>query len=294
MTRTGYPDFYCIGSQKAATTWLYHCLRSHPRVCVTPFKEAHYFDSLYVKAGQAIHRTRIRQSKAYFAAQPQSGLRRALRWLTLSPKQRNAEKRMRWWLSQEGRRIDDEWYRGLFAGARLDQVLVDVTPAYAVLPAEGIKHVHRLNPDARVMIVLRDPVERSFSHAKMLLEKYRQPMTDERLFERATSPLVASRDRYASILDRWQAVFPPGQFMVAFYEEVSADPLGLLRRVCDFIGIPFERRYFAQARRVLYRGPRVSLSPELRAKLVLHHQDTIAEMQRRFPEATRRWGRMGE
>lgn len=290
MSTTGYPDFYCIGSQKAATTWLYHCLKAHPRIHATAFKEAHYFDSLYVPFHRRIHQARVRQSKEYFALRDRSGFLPALRVL-LSPTRRNAERRMRWWLSQEGKIIDDEWYRGLFAEARPDQIRFDVTPAYAVLPPKGIAHVHRLNPEARVLLILRDPVERSFSHAKMLLKRSQRPLTDELLFQSATSPLVSSRDQYGAILDRWQARFPPEQFLVAFYEEVLTAPLALLRRICEFNGIEYRSRYFSKARKVLFRGPRASLSNGLRAKLLAYHGETIREMQRRFPTATQGWGR---
>mgnify|MGYP003645700298 FL=1 len=38
-----YPDFVCIGAQKAATTWLYNVLRRVPGVFLPAIKELHYF-----------------------------------------------------------------------------------------------------------------------------------------------------------------------------------------------------------------------------------------------------------
>lgn len=43
------PNFLGIGAQRAATTWVHHCLREHPQVFVPTCKEIHYFDRNYHK-----------------------------------------------------------------------------------------------------------------------------------------------------------------------------------------------------------------------------------------------------
>ena len=40
-----FPDFLCIGAQKAGTTWLYDNLKKHPDLGLPDVKELHYFDS---------------------------------------------------------------------------------------------------------------------------------------------------------------------------------------------------------------------------------------------------------
>ena len=46
MTPT-HPAFLGIGAQRAATTWVYACLRAHPEVFLPESKELHYFDEHY-------------------------------------------------------------------------------------------------------------------------------------------------------------------------------------------------------------------------------------------------------
>ena len=41
------PAFLGIGVQRAATTWVYECLRAHPEVFLPDLKEVHYFDENY-------------------------------------------------------------------------------------------------------------------------------------------------------------------------------------------------------------------------------------------------------
>lgn len=39
------PDFIGIGAMKAATTWIFGCLKEHPEICMSSKKELHFFDS---------------------------------------------------------------------------------------------------------------------------------------------------------------------------------------------------------------------------------------------------------
>ena len=43
------PNFIGVGAQRAATTWLYQCLKEHPEVYVPEVKEIHFFDENYDK-----------------------------------------------------------------------------------------------------------------------------------------------------------------------------------------------------------------------------------------------------
>lgn len=41
------PDFIGIGVMKAASSWIFACLKEHPAICVSKKKEIHFFDKLY-------------------------------------------------------------------------------------------------------------------------------------------------------------------------------------------------------------------------------------------------------
>ncbi len=43
------PNFLGIGAQRAATTWLFECLREHPEIYLPPQKEIHFFDENFDK-----------------------------------------------------------------------------------------------------------------------------------------------------------------------------------------------------------------------------------------------------
>ncbi len=56
-----------------------------------------------------------------------------------------------------------DWYASLYRDARADQVCGDITPAYLVHPG-AVADLARTLPDARVVVVLRNPVDRAYSH----------------------------------------------------------------------------------------------------------------------------------
>jgi len=287
-----FPDFYCIGSQRAATTWLYRSLQQHPEVFTPDIKEIHYFDSIYIDHHKNIHTSRIKRGQAHF-----NKLVRTYRypWILqirqwfLTGKKRNAERRMKLWIEQKGKAIDDTWYAAIFEKASENELICDITPAYAALPNQGIEHIYRLNPKAKVLFIIREPVERAFSHAKMIINKSDRPMTEENLLATATSDLVGSRNQYGAIIDSWQSVFPPSQFMISFFEYVINHPLDFLEKVCTFNGISFSKSYFPKAHKAVYRSPDIQLSKAAIQALQEQYRPVILEMRKRFPEETRNW-----
>src|SRR3954453_12016570 len=161
----------------------------------------------------------------------------------------------------------------------------EASPSYLFHPLAPDR-VARLLPDARLIALLRNPVERAFSHYQHEVALGREPLSfeeatareDERMrgeLERMLSEpsyfsyawwnyTYLARGRYAEQLERWYASFPPEQLLVLFTEELAADTAGTYRRVLDFLGAYahdlesypriFEREY-------------EQMSPETRARL---------------------------
>lgn len=63
------PNFYILGAAKAGTTSLYHALRKHPQVYLSPVKEPHFFDieANFVKGLEYYQNTFFRNSDRYLA-----------------------------------------------------------------------------------------------------------------------------------------------------------------------------------------------------------------------------------
>lgn len=292
-----YPDLICIGSQKAATTWLHRMLARHPGTFMPPIKEAHYFDTLHVYGQRNFQIRRSGRARRLLHEQfEQTAAHRLAAYLLTDVLRHEGARRyiaeLRFSAALWGKTVDDKWYASLFEGARPNQVACDFTATYALLPPEGIEHIRRLNPDARILIILRDPIQRALSHARMLVVRHRAPRNSESLRQFLNNWAVRSRDDCIAALDRWQAHWPHEQFKVIFYDDIRARPLDVLADVCDFVGLPFDPRYFPKPKRVVYRGPSIPATDEIMLMLRRRFEPMLAELARRYPTPASGWGKV--
>lgn len=137
-------------------------------------------------------------------------------------------------------------YLGLFADAPRDAVIGDISPLYLYAPKTAERIRARI-PDARLVAILRNPIDQAFSHFQYARARMIEPLDSfdaaldaepERLRDH-WQPLFQYSDfpRYAEQLRRFQAHFPPGQLKIFLYEDYRADPKGVLRQIFEFAGV---------------------------------------------------------
>jgi hypothetical protein len=162
----------------------------------------------------------------------------------------------------------DAWYRSHFATTatrRLrarplgyEPVTVDASPYYLFHPLAPAR-ARATVPEAHVVMLLRDPVERAFSHwkerrnhtealgfeAALAAEPARTAGEEARLLADPTYVSFAHRHQtyltqgcYGPMLERWLEAYPADQVTVVAAEEFYADPQSLVDHLSDRIGIP--------------------------------------------------------
>ncbi|MBX9580398.1 MAG: sulfotransferase domain-containing protein, partial [Gemmataceae bacterium] len=135
-----------------------------------------------------------------------------------------------------------DWYLDQFAPAG-GRLAGEASPSYALLPSDRIHLLRRLIPDLKLVVLLRDPVGRAWSHVKHTRHfreaHFADAPADGPPDWRAglAHPWVAAAGDYPGQLRRWLAVFPRDQVYIDFYERIAADPAGLLRDVFTFLGV---------------------------------------------------------
>ena len=154
-------------------------------------------------------------------------------------------------------------------------------------------------PNVRLIALLRNPVDRAFSHYQHEVALGREQLSfedalaqeDERMRGELDRMLgdpayfsyawwnytYAARGRYAEQLERWFAAFPREQLLVLLTDDLAADTAGTYRRVLEFLGVDpcgldsypriFEREYG-------------EMDPATRARL----EEEFAEPNRRLTE----------
>jgi hypothetical protein len=169
----------------------------------------------------------------------------------------------------------EAWYRGNFPNRLRARGLVgEASPSYLFHPLAP-ERVRELLPEARLIALVRNPVDRAFSHYQHEVALGREELSfedalaaeDDRLrgeeermraepayFSHAWwNYTYRARGRYAEQIERWLEVFPREQLLVLPSEDLGGDPDGAYVRVLEFIGAPphhldayprvFERQY---------------------------------------------------
>jgi hypothetical protein len=252
--------FVCIGAQKSGTTWLARILSTHPDMFMSPVKELHYFDH----AGgltQHLSERKLRSRNRKFLQ----------RLLTQWHRFRELKAQRSWYKSYLSGPIDDAWYAALFRERDGKRFAGEATPEYAIIGEAGFQHLARLAPDARLLFIMRNPVTRAWSQALHHCRTTRRDAmrigTAEMIRIMEDAPNFEALCDYAATLETVARVFPAEQIMTLFYEEMHQDREGSLRRVCAFIGIPFDPKALPELGERFNRSQDVPLPDAMRAHL---------------------------
>lgn len=223
-----WPNLFVVGAGRAGTTTVYHCLKQHPDIYMSPIKEPHFFSSTLF--GPWLHTVET----------------------------------------------DDE-YLSLFRGASEQRMLGEASISYLPDP-EAARAIRRVSPEARIIAILREPIDRAYSHY-LLARSWREEQRPflEALREPTPSSPYALFGLYCAQVRTYLDLFE--RVLVLFYEEIFPDLRRSLRRVFEFLEVDPE-----VAERVRVRRHNVYARPRGAAGLVIR---ATAPMQRSLPARVR-------
>ncbi|MEJ3745126.1 sulfotransferase [Actinomycetes bacterium KLBMP 9797] len=193
----------------------------------------------------------------------------------------------------------ERWYRGHFPAPMAGRQTFEASPYYLFHP-RAAERVAATLPDAKFIALLRDPVERAYSHYLHTRSYGVEPLSfgdalaaeHDRLAwalragpdSRAAHTVLrrysyAARGRYAEQLERWFRHVPRARTMVIRSEDFYADPASTYADVLRFLDLePFLPPRFAQhTRRVEWGGPPRQVREALRAYFVPYNA-ALAEL----------------
>lgn len=189
------PNLFVVGSMKSGTSYLWRLLDAHPLVFMSEPKEPCYFVD-------------PDDLKRIFP----------LMW------------RQNYWKSERN-------YLQLFDGAGDAPIVGEASVFHAYLPlAPGVAaRIRRFNPDARILYLMRDPIERALSHYWHNVRYF----AEHRPVEQAIRDDIqyAAIGDYAVQLRDYYRHFDRSNVQVLTYEELTEDPAGVMETVFDWLGI---------------------------------------------------------
>ncbi len=134
-------NLFIVGAMKAATTSFAHALSKHPEIFVSPIKEPHFFVDPLPK--QFLETSRFFSLDDYFKNKYPAPLHRAQIMNALQ-------------------------YQHLYLNATTEKYLAEASTSYLHAP-EATKRIFNYNPQAKIIILTREPLQRAFSHYNMNL-----------------------------------------------------------------------------------------------------------------------------
>lgn len=220
------PTYAVIGAARSGTTAITEALRRHPDAFVTTPKEPHYF----AFAGRELSFTGPGDAEGINAAAV----------------------------------TDTDRYLALYDGSEDRAARGEGSVSTMYYYEDSTTAAAAMNPDLRLVAVLRDPVERAFSSFQYLRMRGREPEAD------FATALALEEDRraagwhhlwhysamsrYADALAAFLATFGPDQLCVLLYDEVTREPDTALRRTYEHLGLDPDRAGMVGAPRVNSSG----------------------------------------
>ncbi len=153
-----------------------------------------------------------------------------------------------------------DWYLREFPEDRPRGVLTgEASPYYMFHPCAAERCARDL-PEAKIVALLRNPVDRAYSHYHHEVRKGREELSFEDALEAEEERLAGEREklladpsyrsepwqrwsyqargRYAEQLEVWREKFEVERMLIVESEKMFADPAGVCGRVLEFLGLP--------------------------------------------------------
>jgi hypothetical protein len=131
------------------------------------------------------------------------------------------------------------WYQSHFADMTTP-VRGETTPAYSAHPFHPrvAERIHTITPDARILYIVRDPIDRIVSHYIQQRADGDRRSFQERMreYDRPDNSIVCP-SRYATQIDRYLEFFPPSQLLVVDQHKLKHERHAALRRIFAFLEV---------------------------------------------------------
>lgn len=292
MTAQGssHPHFIGIGAQHAGTSWMHECLKKHPQLWLPPEKELHYFDRSPSYPSPS-HLYPDQPFLRFLGNEAGNQLFR-LRVKSVARDNFNNREILSWYLKYFLLPANDQWYKSLFDRAQ-GKTSGEITPSYALLELEDVQAIGRLLPDLKVIFILRNPVDRTWSQYRhrVRLAQVDPNISLEEFKEWNNIPSVALRSDYLRTLSIWSQVFNEKQIYVGFYDQISSEPQKFLSGILDFLGVASDEATVNSILKTdkVNAGPGIDIPGEFREHLEQRYRNDIIQLIQKFGNQISHW-----
>lgn len=169
-------------------------------------------------------------------------------------------------------------------GRGVDLITGEATPYYLFHPLAPAR-VREVVPHVKLIAMLRNPVDRAYSHYHHEFRRGLEELSFEDAIEHEMERLKGEQERllhgghysashrrysylsrgvYVDQLQNWRRFFPEEQLLVLKSEDLFADPSAILGQTLDFLGLPpLEREGYSKDN----KGSYLQMDPAIRRQL---------------------------
>jgi len=215
------PEFIIIGAAKSGTTAFFDALCHHPDVYGSPVKEPHFFSQFQIENfSENFRLNNVFDAEEYFS-------------------QTELTQQFQLFVS------DLDQYTRLFEPATAHSIRGEASTSY-LFSSEAPRRILEHNPQTKIIAILRNPVERAFSHYIMAL-KYGYTTDDfisairkdQEIADKGwgKSQLYLELGHYDEQVERYYHYFPREQIHLIQHEIWKSEPDMVFREVLQFLNL---------------------------------------------------------
>ncbi|GAB4534258.1 MAG: sulfotransferase [Pleurocapsa sp.] len=207
------PNFLIVGAAKSGTTSLCKYLEQHPQIFISPDKEPNFF---------------------------------AFEGLTLPPFSGPADTNKLYKTLYQYSVTDINSYQNLFQQVSQEQAIGEGSVRYLYFP-QTAERIKKYIPDVRLIVILRNPIDRLYSHYLMMRERYQlEPLGLMQALEQEDERIhnnwgwdwhYVKVGMYYQQLKRYIDLFDRKSIKVFLYEDFCQNPVQVVQEVCRHIGV---------------------------------------------------------
>jgi hypothetical protein len=215
------PNFIVVGAAKSGTTSLYYYLKQHPEIYMSPIKEPLFFSFINKKV----------DFKGPF----------------------DREK-------NESIITEIEEYKALYKGVKNEKAIGECSPCYLYFQ-NSVTNIKKLIPECKIIIVLRNPIERAYSQYIQLVMLGQETLTFEKALKKQEERkklnwrwnyFFVEQGFYYNQVKRYLDEFGLDKVSIYLFEELIEDPKHLMQNIYKFLSV--DKSFIPKTKKIYNRS----------------------------------------
>ncbi len=160
----------------------------------------------------------------------------------------------------------------------------EVMPGYGIIPKWKIDWIRRVQPDMKLILIVRDPIDRAWSHARMsygtLHHRDLSTVSAKEFIHHFKHPLSVKKGNYLKILANWHRYFSADSICILFYDDLFEQGEKLLNQVFVFLAVsPIQNFADFKLQLKINTGPAYEMPTECRLFLKKFYRQDIFSLR---------------